>query len=81
MDSPSIHFAHYVNCGSNLQTIPKGKNAAASFIGECSQKDVDDANNRSDDDDEDNAACRLDSRIAWLVAGSFMMAQLLFILL
>ena len=35
IDSGAIHFAPYVNCGTNLQAIPTGTNAAANFTGEC----------------------------------------------
>lgn len=38
VDSPALHFAQYVNCGTNLQAIPAGKNAAAGFTGECTAK-------------------------------------------
>lgn len=35
MDEPAIHFAPYVECGSNRQQIPKGQ-SPADFKGECS---------------------------------------------
>lgn len=68
MDTPALHFAHYANCGTNLQEIPKGKNAAGQFEGECSEDDVPDVskggsngNSKSDEeeeDDDDSAAPR-----------------------
>ena len=63
MDTPALHFAHYANCGTNLQEIPTGKNAAAQFEGECSEDDVPDVskggsngNSKSDEDDDDDSA-------------------------
>ncbi|KAM0325178.1 hypothetical protein ACHAQA_007717 [Verticillium albo-atrum] len=35
MDTPALHFAPYVNCGTNLQMIPAGANATREFSGEC----------------------------------------------
>ncbi|KAL1900719.1 hypothetical protein Cpir12675_000855 [Ceratocystis pirilliformis] len=35
MDTPAIHFASYVNCGSNPQMIPPGANRAGQFKGQC----------------------------------------------
>lgn len=63
MDTPAIHFAHYANCGTNLQEIPKGKNAVAQFKGECS---IDDIPNETWADDDDSAAPR------YAVGGTFM---------
>jgi hypothetical protein len=34
IDTPAVHFAQYVNCGSNEQPIP-GPNAISNFVGEC----------------------------------------------
>jgi hypothetical protein len=66
MDTPALHFAHYANCGSNLQEIPPGKNAAAAFEGECTEEDIINPGSRSDSggsggsggdgDDDENAA-------------------------
>lgn len=65
MDTPALHFAHYANCGTNLQEIPTGDNAAARFEGECSEDDIPDvskgdsnskSNNSDDDDDDDDSA-------------------------
>lgn len=53
MDTPAIHFAHYANCGTNLQEIPEGKNAAAQFKGECSEDDI-----PNETEDDDSAASR-----------------------
>lgn len=67
MDTPALHFAHYANCGTNLQEIPTGKNAAGQLEGECSENDIPDVspggsnrNSKSDeeDDDDDSAAPR-----------------------
>ncbi|CRK35212.1 hypothetical protein BN1723_014964 [Verticillium longisporum] len=35
MDTPALHFAPYVNCGTNLQMIPAGANETQKFTGEC----------------------------------------------
>ena len=63
MDTPAIHLAHYANCGTNLQEIPKGKNAAAQFKGECSESDIP---NETWSDDDDSAAPR------YAVGGAFV---------
>lgn len=57
METPAIHFAHYANCGTNLQEIPKGKNAAAQFKGECSDDDIP-SDVTTDDDDDDSGSSR-----------------------
>lgn len=36
LETPALHFAPYVNCGSNLNMIPAGANATRKFSGECS---------------------------------------------
>lgn len=38
--TPALHFAPYVNCGSNPQMIPAGANATRQFKGECEAADV-----------------------------------------
>ncbi|KAL5606712.1 hypothetical protein BROUX41_003108 [Berkeleyomyces rouxiae] len=35
MDTPAIHFAPFVNCGTNPQMIPTGPNQTSQFKGEC----------------------------------------------
>lgn len=66
MDTPAIHFAHYANCGTNLQEIPKGDNAAAQFKGECNEEDIPSDASASDDDDDEDAAS------LYAVGGSLM---------
>jgi hypothetical protein len=44
--SQAIHFAPYVNCGTNLQAIPVGMNAAAKIQGECTAPKPNAANGR-----------------------------------
>lgn len=73
-ETPALHFAPYVNCGSNLQKIPLGNNAAASFTGEC-QSDSGSSGSGSSSGDK-NAAGRLASvNNMWLVAGALMAVQ------
>ena len=69
MDTPAIHFAHYANCGTNLQEIPTGDNAAARFKGECSEDDIpsDASASDNDEDDEDAAShCAVGGSLMWV---------------
>ncbi|PKS09377.1 hypothetical protein jhhlp_003991 [Lomentospora prolificans] len=76
LESPAIHFAQYANCGSNLQEVPAGTDAAARFEGECSKSDIvgsgtESKGNSSGGDGEDSAAGRnmIYRRGMWLSVG------------
>uniref|UniRef100_L2FRF4 Secreted aspartic proteinase n=1 Tax=Colletotrichum fructicola (strain Nara gc5) TaxID=1213859 RepID=L2FRF4_COLFN len=63
-ETPALHFAPYVNCGTNLQKIPLGANAAAKFSGECSA-----SNSSSGSGNSKNTAGRASVSSLWLLAG------------
>ncbi|KAF4815533.1 Candidapepsin-8 [Colletotrichum tropicale] len=69
-ETPALHFAPYVNCGTNLQKIPLGANAAAKFSGECSA-----SNSSSGSGNNENAAGRASVSSLWPVAGALMAVQ------
>ncbi|KAI8295392.1 Candidapepsin-8 [Colletotrichum sp. SAR 10_98] len=69
-ETPALHFAPYVNCGTNLQKIPLGANAAAKFSGECSA-----SNSSSGSGNSKNAAGRASVSSLWPVAGALMAVQ------
>ncbi|OLN86099.1 Candidapepsin-8 [Colletotrichum chlorophyti] len=73
-ETPALHFAPYVNCGSNLQKIPLGANATARFTGECEGGSNSNNNNNGNGNDE-NAAGRSVVNM-WLVAGALMAVQI-----
>lgn len=54
MDTPAIHFAQYVNCGSNAHLIPAGANKTASFEGECTLRETTQITNDSDSASENS---------------------------
>ncbi|KAJ0336754.1 hypothetical protein COL154_013354 [Colletotrichum chrysophilum] len=69
-ETPALHFAPYVNCGTNLQKIPLGANAAAKFSGECTA-----SNSSSGSGNSKNAAGRASVSSLWPVAGALMAVQ------
>ncbi|SPN99786.1 uncharacterized protein DNG_02638 [Cephalotrichum gorgonifer] len=82
LDTPALHFAHYANCGTNLQEIPKGKNTAGKFTGECGVEDIPSASSNGTsrrrvdgaadvDGDDDNAAPRylINGGAMWMGVG------------
>ncbi|KAF9871867.1 eukaryotic aspartyl protease [Colletotrichum karsti] len=73
-ETPALHFAPYVNCGTNLQKIPLGNNAAAKFTGECQAGS---GNTGSSGGNNQNAAGRMSVSSLWPVAGALMAVQVL----
>ncbi|KAK1730082.1 eukaryotic aspartyl protease [Colletotrichum acutatum] len=71
-ETPALHFAPYNNCGSNLQKIPLGANAAAKFTGECSTSTAPSGSNPTG---TGNAAGRSTSTNLWLAAGALVGVQ------
>ncbi|TDZ31591.1 Candidapepsin-8 [Colletotrichum spinosum] len=72
-ETPALHFAPYVNCGTNLQKIPLGDNAAAGFKGECQAGS---GNTGSAGNNDENAAGQAVSNV-WLMAGALLAVQML----
>ncbi|KAF6799408.1 eukaryotic aspartyl protease [Colletotrichum musicola] len=76
-ETPALHFAPYVNCGSNLQKIPLGQNAAARFTGECKAGSGNSGSGSSSGSNNQNAAGRV-APIGggWLVATALVATQI-----
>jgi hypothetical protein len=75
VDTPALHFARYTNCGTNLQAIPAGQNAAAAFNGECTQSS---GSSGSSGNGGKNAAGRTVNPATgvWLAVGAILVGQL-----
>ncbi|ROT41722.1 candidapepsin-1 [Sodiomyces alkalinus F11] len=82
METPALHFAPYVNCGSNVRMIPPGLNATTEFTGECSSSDSGSGDGNGGDGDGDSAAGHLTPmRSLWaVVAGSMAAYQAMMLL-
>ncbi|KAK1997437.1 eukaryotic aspartyl protease [Colletotrichum falcatum] len=77
-ETPALHFAPYVNCGSNLQMIPLGDNAAAKFTGECQASSGDSGSSSSGGSSSGgtkNVAGRAMSASIWMAAGALLAGQ------
>jgi hypothetical protein len=77
--SAAIHFAQYVNCGTNLRQIPVEPNAAASFEGECTQADLDDASSRDKNGNNDDDSSSMSLSRSWILASTLICAQVFYI--
>ncbi|GKT66530.1 eukaryotic aspartyl protease [Colletotrichum tofieldiae] len=76
-ETPALHFAPYVNCGSNLKKIPLGDNAAAKFSGECQagSSNSGGSGGGSNSGNNENAAGRVTSSNMWMAAGALLAVQ------
>lgn len=76
-ETPALHFAPYVDCGSNLQMIPLGNNAAARFTGECpaSSNDGSGSGSGGSGGDNENVAGRAPPAGIWMAAGALLAMQ------
>lgn len=78
-ETPALHFAPYVNCGSNLQKIPLGQNAAARFTGECkagSGNSGSGSSSGSGGNNQNDAGRPAPNGSGWLVASALVAAQI-----
>ncbi|KAK2010080.1 eukaryotic aspartyl protease [Colletotrichum eremochloae] len=77
-ETPALHFAPYVDCGSNLQMIPLGDNAAAKFTGECqasSSGGSSSGGGSNNNNGQENVAGRATPAGMWMAAGALLAAQ------
>ncbi|KAJ0160119.1 Candidapepsin-2 [Colletotrichum tanaceti] len=77
-ETPALHFAPYVNCGTNLQKIPLGDNAAARFTGECPAGSSNGGGGGGGGDssgNDENAAGRSTAANIWIATGALLAVQ------
>ncbi|KAK1977058.1 eukaryotic aspartyl protease [Colletotrichum cereale] len=75
-ETPALHFAPYVDCGSNLQKIPLGDNAAAKFTGECqASSGGGGSGGGSNNGGNENVAGRATPVGMWMAAGALLAVQ------
>ncbi|KAK2041498.1 eukaryotic aspartyl protease [Colletotrichum somersetense] len=68
-ETPALHFAPYVDCGSSLQKIPLGNNAAAKFTGECQASS---GSSGGSGGDSESVAGRATPAGMWMAAGALL---------